>query len=402
MEVCGTHTVAIARAGFRSLLPEGLELISGPGCPVCVTANAEIDSIIALTRIPGVVVASFGDMVRVPGSSTSLQQRKAEGAAVEVVYSPLDALKLAQQLQDGPVNATAPAAATAAAASALSTPTQVVLVGVGFETTAPLIAATIERAAALGLENFSVLAVHKRVPPALEALAGDAEVALDALILPGHVSTILGIEPYAFLAERYGIPGVITGFEPVDILQGIVQLLEQLYRLRSGGTDAVGSAAAACTTGSAPSSSDTQSVHKSGGTHAAIENAYTRAVMQQGNPTALAAIDKVFEVCDAQWRGLGSIAESGYALRKAYARFDATKRFAEELAVLVEPTVEARGCRCGEVLRGVMSPCACPLFQKACTPQNPLGPCMVSSEGSCAAYYRYQITDTYSSRAARA
>jgi hydrogenase expression/formation protein HypD len=332
MEVCGTHTVAIARSGFRSVLPPNVRLISGPGCPVCVTANVDIDRIIALTRVPDVLVATFGDMIRVPGSSTSLMQRKAEGAAVEVVYSPLDALALAQEHSDR----------------------QVVFVGVGFETTAPLVAATIERAAALSLENFSVLAVHKRVPPALDALVNDPEVALDALILPGHVSTILGVEPYEFLARDYNIPGVITGFEPVDVLQGIAQLLEQLL---AG--------------------------------EARIEIAYKRAVMSAGNQAALAAIDRIFTVCDATWRGLGTIPSSGYAIREKYGTFDALRR----LDLTVEPTVEPRGCKCGDVLRGVLSPNACPLFGTACTPANPIGPCMVSSEGSCAAYFRYQVKD---------
>jgi hydrogenase expression/formation protein HypD len=329
MEVCGTHTVAIARNGFHSVLPPSIRLISGPGCPVCVTANADIDRIIALTRLPDVTVATFGDMVRVPGSSTSLMQRRAEGASIEVVYSPLDAVALAQEHPSR----------------------QVVFVGVGFETTAPLVAATIERAKALGLTNFSVIAVHKRVPPALASLVNDPEVAFDALILPGHVSTVLGAAPYAFLADDYGIPGVITGFEPVDVLQGIAQLLEQ---------------------------------HVSG--RAAVEIAYRRAVMPDGNPTARAAIERVFTVCDADWRGLGTIPTSGYAIRDAFASYDATRRFELEC----EATVEPRGCRCGDVLRGVIPPDGCPLFGRACTPADPVGPCMVSSEGSCAAYHRYR------------
>lgn len=332
MEVCGTHTVAIARSGFRSVLPTNVKLISGPGCPVCVTANVDIDCIIALTRVPGVIVATFGDMIRVPGSSTSLMQRKAEGAAVEVVYSPLDAIRLAQENRHQ----------------------EVVFVGVGFETTAPLVAATVERAVILKLKNFSVLAVHKRVSPALEALVNDPDVALDALILPGHVSTILGIEPYKFLAHDYHIPGVITGFEPVDVLQGIAQLLEQ----RTKGM-------------------------------AHIEIAYKRAVMREGNPAAREAIDRIFTVCDATWRGLGPIPNSGYTMRDEFTFYDATRRFVLD----VEPTVEPPGCQCGDVLRGVISPNACPLFGTACTPINPIGPCMVSSEGSCAAYFRYQVKD---------
>jgi hydrogenase expression/formation protein HypD len=280
-----------------------------------------------------VTVATFGDMVRVPGSSTSLGQRKAEGAPVEVVYSPLDAIKLAQEHPER----------------------QVVFVAVGFETTTPLTAATVERAAAAQLTNFSVLTAHKQVPPALEVLANDDEVAIDALILPGHVSTILGVEPYEFLATRYHIPGVITGFDPVDILQGIAQLLRQLAEGRS-----------------------------------AIEIAYSRAVMREGNPTARAAIARVFDAVDATWRGLGSIPASGLELNAAHAGFDAARRFAIE----PEPTVEPKGCRCGDVLRGIITPSQCPLFSVACTPQNPIGPCMVSSEGSCAAFMIYRINET--------
>jgi hydrogenase expression/formation protein HypD len=225
-------------------------------------------------------------------------------------------------------------------------------VAVGFETTTPLIAASIERAAAQNLDNFTVLTAHKRVPPALKALADDPHVKLDALLLPGHVSTILGLEPYQFLAREYGIPGVIAGFEPVDMLQAIAELLEQLL------------------TGQPK-----------------IQNAYTRAVMSQGNPHARAVIERVFEGTDAQWRGLGRIPDSGYQLRSTYKKFDADARF----NITPEPTVEPKGCRCGDVLRGYLAPNECPLYAKACTPANPIGPCMVSSEGSCAAFYKYQL-----------
>jgi hydrogenase expression/formation protein HypD len=330
MEVCGTHTMAIARAGLRQILPTNIKLISGPGCPVCVTANVDIDRVIALSRLPDVTITSFGDMMRVPGSSSSLQARRAEGAKIEVVYSPLDAITLAQ---DNPNQ-------------------HYSFVGVGFETTTPLVAATIERAAALGLDNFSVLAAFKAVPPALEALANDHHVSLDALILPGHVSTILGIEPYEFLAEKYGIGGVITGFEPVDILQGVTELLHQLQA-----------------------------------DEPKIQFAYSRAVMPEGNPAARSAIERVFEPCDAQWRGLGLIAGSGYRIRQKFADYDASRRF----ELVSETTVEPKGCLCGDVLRGYIEPSDCPLFAKACTPANPVGPCMVSSEGSCAAYYKYQL-----------
>ena len=328
MEVCGTHTVAIARNGIRALMPEGVRLASGPGCPVCVTSNHDIDKVIALARVPEVTITTFGDMTRVPGSTSSLLAEQAAGRSVQIVYSPLDALRIAQENPDR----------------------EIVFVGVGFETTTPLVAIAIKRAKAMGLRNFSVYGAHKNMPGALEAIVNDPALKLDALILPGHVSTIIGAEPYRFLAEKYGIPGVITGFEPVDVLQGIAMIMRQLHEGR-----------------------------------AEIEIAYARGVMPEGNPVALAAIDEVFETCTATWRGLGDIPGSGYRIRDEFAEFDAMRRFEPD----VEPTVEHKGCRCGDVLRGVMAPNECPLFRTVCSPENPVGPCMVSSEGSCAAYYRY-------------
>lgn len=328
MEVCGTHTVAIARNGIRDLMPEGLRLASGPGCPVCVTCNRDIDTVIALARIPNVTITTFGDMTRVPGSTSSLLAEQAAGRSVEIVYSPLDALAFARAHPER----------------------EVVFVGVGFETTTPLVAMAIKRAKAMGLSNFTVFAAHKNMPGALELLVGDPTLELDALILPGHVSTIIGAEPYRFLAEKYGIPGVITGFEPVDVLQGIAMLVRQLHEGR-----------------------------------AEIEIAYARGVMPEGNPVALAAIDEVFETCAATWRGLGDIPGSGYRIRDEFADFDAVRRFEPD----VEPTRDPKGCRCGDVLRARIAPNECPLFRTVCTPENPVGPCMVSSEGSCAAYYRY-------------
>ena len=328
MEVCGTHTVAIARNGIRGLMPEGTRLASGPGCPVCVTSNHDIDKVIALARVPEVTIATFGDMTRVPGSSSSLLAEQAAGRSVEIVYSPLDALRLAQE----------------------NPGRQIVFVGVGFETTTPLVAMAIKRAKAMGLKNFTVYGAHKNMPGALEVIINDPALKLDALILPGHVSTIIGAEPYRFLAEKYGIPGVITGFEPVDVLQGIAMIMRQLHEGR-----------------------------------AEIEIAYARGVMPEGNPVALAAIDEVFETCSATWRGLGEIPGSGYRIREEFADFDAMRRFQPD----VEEVREHAGCRCGDVLRGIMAPSECPLFRKVCTPENPVGPCMVSSEGSCAAYYRY-------------
>mgnify|MGYP002529112887 FL=1 len=250
MEVCGTHTVAIARNGLRDLMPNDTKLVSGPGCPVCVTSNEDIDTVIALARIPNVMIATFGDMTRVPGSTSSLLKEQAEGRSINIVYSPLDALKLAQEHPDK----------------------EIVFVGVGFETTTPLVAMAIKRAQALGLKNFSVFVAHKNMPNALEVIVSDPELKIDALILPGHVSTIIGTKPYEFLAEKYGIPGVITGFEPVDVLQGIAMIMRQLHEGR-----------------------------------AEIEIAYSRGVMREGNPVALAAIDEVFDTVDATWRGLGVI-----------------------------------------------------------------------------------------------
>ena len=308
-EVCGTHTVSIGRYGFRSIMPAGLKLLSGPGCPVCVTANRDIDHAIALANIDGAIITTFGDMMRVPGSSTSLAAQKAAGRDIRIVYSPLDALDIAEQNPDRPV----------------------IFMGVGFETTTPTIAAAILEAEARGLLNFSVYCAHKTTPPALRAIANDPETTIDGFILPGHVATITGLAPFSFLVDEFNTPGVVTGFEPVDILQGICMLVQMVVEDRP-----------------------------------AIDNAYRRG--------------------DTTWRGLGPIAASGLAIRPEFSRFDARTRF----DVPVEATVEPRGCRCGDVLRGAITPSDCPLFGRTCTPEHPVGPCMVSSEGSCAAYYRYR------------
>jgi hydrogenase expression/formation protein HypD len=328
MEVCGTHTVAIARFGLREVMPDNITLLSGPGCPVCVTANRDIDLAIEIGRVPGVVLTTFGDMMKVPGSYSSLAREKADGRDVRVVYSPLDAVAMAEAEPDK----------------------QVVFLGVGFETTVPTIAVTIKSAAARGVKNFSVLSVHKTVPKALEALVNDPEVAIQGFILPGHVSTIIGPEPYRFLATEYHVPGVATGFEPVDVLQGVWMLAKQISEGR-----------------------------------AEIEIAYRRGIEPAGNPTAQAAIAEVFEPTDAEWRGIGVIPGTGLAIREEFAAWDAAKRF----DVTPPEPREIPGCQCGEVLRGVTLPFECRLFGKGCTPEHPIGPCMVSSEGSCAAYYRY-------------
>ena len=329
MEVCGTHTVSIGRYGFRSIMPAGLKLLSGPGCPVCVTANRDIDHAIALAQMDGAIITTFGDMLRVPGSTTSLAAQKAAGRDIRIVYSPLDALDIAAQ---NPAR-------------------EVIFMGVGFETTTPTIAAAILEAQARGLKNFSVFCAHKTTPPALAAIANDPETTIDGFILPGHVSTITGLEPFGFLVRDFDTPGVVTGFEPVDILEGICMLVEMIV------------------------SKDP-----------AIKNAYRRGVNQNGNAVARELTAQVFEPCDATWRGLGPIAGSGLRMRDKFAAFDASRRFDVE----VEPTREPRGCRCGDVLRGAITPNGCPLFGHACTPEHPVGPCMVSSEGSCAAYFRYR------------
>lgn len=328
MEVCGTHTVAISRNGIRQVIPETIKLLSGPGCPVCVTANSDIDRAIELAKVDGVIMTTFGDMMKVPGSYSSFSKEKAAGADIRVVYSTVDALKIAEDNPDR----------------------EVVFFGVGFETTSPTIALSIVEAKRRGLKNYSVYAHHKVVPPAMAALLSLGEVKIDGFICPGHVSAIIGSAPYEFIAEDYGIPCVITGFEPIDILQGILMLVEQIETGRSE-----------------------------------VEIQYTRTVRPEGNPTAVKLLEDIFEITDADWRGIGVISGTGMSLRPEYAEFDATKRFSVELPPVREP----KGCACGEILRGVKLPHECGLFAKACTPEHPIGPCMVSTEGSCAAYYRY-------------
>ncbi len=329
MEVCGTHTMAIARYGIRQLLPEGIRLVSGPGCPVCVTPNGYLDRAIALARLPEITVATFGDMLRVPGSESSLEREKAQGHDVRVVYSPRDAVAIALNEPDR----------------------QVVFLGVGFETTAPTVAAAILEAQRTGVRNFCVLCAHKTMPQAMRALVANGRVGLDGFICPGHVSAIIGAEPYRFLAAEFGKACVITGFEPVDILQGLLMLVRQV---RSG--------------------------------KPAVEIQYSRVVRPEGNPKAQAILAEVFEPCDAEWRGLGWIPGSGLRIRDEYVDFDAARRFPLE----IPPPKEPQGCRCGEVLQGLVEPDECPLFGGGCTPERPVGACMVSSEGRCAAYYRYQ------------
>jgi hydrogenase expression/formation protein HypD len=331
MEVCGTHTMAIARYGLRQLLPPGLRLVSGPGCPVCVTAIGDLDRVVALGRLPEVTLVTFGDLMRVPASRTTLARERATGADVRVVYSPRDAVELA----------------------AAEAERQVVFAGIGFETTAPTVAAAILEAQQRGLTNFSVLSLHKTMPLPLRLLMELGETPIDGFILPGHVSVITGTACYEFLADEFGVGGVVAGFEPDDVLEGLLMLLRQKQPR--------------------------------------IEIGYRRAVRPEGNPVARALMERVFAPCDADWRGLGVIPGSGLALRAEYAQFDATARFAIEAGEPDEP----KGCACGEVLRGVLDPAACPLFGVRCTPEDPVGACMVSSEGSCAARYRYRDVEEW-------
>lgn len=328
MEVCGTHTVAIFKAGIRQLLPPQVELVSGPGCPVCVTPNSYLDTAVAYSRQPDVIITTFGDMLRVPGSSSSLAAEKAAGADIRVVYSPLDSLAVAAAYPDK----------------------KVIFLAVGFETTAPTAAATVLAAEQAGLANFFVLSAHKTVPLALRALLTAGEAQVDGLILPGHVSAIIGEQPYRFLAAEYNAPAVIAGFAPLEILQAVHSLTAQI---------AAG--------------------------QASLANEYRRVVRPEGNPAARAVLAKVYEEADAAWRGIGVIPGSGLAVNAAYRRFDALA----SLPVTVEETKDHPGCRCGEVLRGVVKPADCPLFGTACTPELPVGSCMVSVEGTCAAWYKY-------------
>jgi len=328
MEFCGGHTHAIFRHGLRQMLPPTVQLRSGPGCPVCVTANADLDRAIALAMLPDVILTTFGDMLRVPGSHSSLQTAKAEGADVRMVYSTLDALQMAREQPDRAV----------------------IFLGIGFETTAPTVAATVLQADAEGLDNFYVLSLHKLTPPATCAILDAGEVNLAGIIGPGHVTTIIGSEAWEFLPREYGVPCAVAGFEPLDILRSVAALVEM--------------------------AEDGQ---------AAVANTYSRCVRPEGNQRALDIVYRIFEVSEADWRGLGRVPASGLALRPEYARFNAALAFPVDPG----PTREHKGCRCGDLLRGVAEPPDCPLFRGVCTPAHPIGPCMVSTEGACAAWFRY-------------
>lgn len=329
MEICGTHTHAISRFGIREALPPHIRLISGPGCPVCVTTASDVNRVIQFSRLQKeVTIATFGDMMKVPGTDSSLQEERAAGADVRVVYSPLGALDIARA----------------------NPGRQVIFYGVGFETTVPTIAATILMARDEGLDNYSVLAYPKLTPPAMKGLLDSGYMEIHGFLCPGHVTAIIGAEAYGFIARDYHAPCVVAGFEPLDALYGLYMLIRQL---EEGRTD--------------------------------IEIQYTRVVTWEGNEKAKGVMQRVFEVCDAGWRGIGTIPMSGLRIRDEFAAFDAEKKFIIGGGIEKEPA----GCSCGEVLKGLITPPECKLFGKACTPESPVGPCMVSSEGTCAAYYKY-------------
>lgn len=328
MEFCGSHTAAILRYGIRQLLPPDIELLSGPGCPVCVTDQGDIDRALYLARLPDVIMTTFGDMLKVPGSRGSLAEARAEGADVRVVYSTMDALQLARE----------------------NPSRRVIFLGVGFETTAPTIAASIAQACEQGLDNYATLSLAKVCPPVIKALLDGGEIRLHGLICPGHVSAIIGTAPYEFIARDYAVACVIAGFEPVDILQAVAMLLSQFRQ-----------------------------------SHPGVEVAYTRGVAPAGNPQAISLINQIFEPATVSWRGMGEVPGSGLKLRAAYAAHDAEKLY----RIPPIPRYEASGCICGEILRGVKTPADCALFSRACTPERPIGPCMVSGEGACGAYYNY-------------
>lgn len=338
MEICGGHTHSIFKYGIEDLLPPNIDMIHGPGCPVCVIPLGRVDDAISLANQPNVIFTTFGDAMRVPGSSMSLLDAKAAGADVRMVYSPLDALKIARKNPER----------------------QVVFLALGFETTAPSTAMTVLHAEKEGIENFSIFCNHIMIVPALKALLDSPELKLDGFIGPGHVSTVIGTRPYEFVAGDYRKPMVVAGFEPLDILQAIYKVVKQCVEGR-----------------------------------AEIENQYRRVVTRDGNLRSLQVLSEVFELRDYfEWRGLGSIPRSGMKLKSKYARFDAERRFNVAGLRIADP----KACQCGEILKGVKKPWECKVFGTACTPETPIGSCMVSSEGACAAYYNFGRLSKVASR----
>jgi hydrogenase expression/formation protein HypD len=336
MEVCGTHTMAIGKSGLRQILPQNVRLISGPGCPVCVTDDLEIDKFLYLAENEKVIITTFGDLLRVPGTKGNLVNSRANGSKVTVVYSTLDAIKIAQKNPDY----------------------EIVFLGVGFETTAPTTAVSILQAHREGIKNYSVYSMHKRVIPAMNALLADPKTRIDGFICPGHVSTIIGAEPYKFISKNHKKPCVLTGFEVIDILEGILMILQQLNDSKA---------------------------------NVAIQ--YKRGINANGNPIALKIIDQVFTVIDCSWRGFGLIPNSGLKIRGEYKAYDTLHKFpmSDGIYRSTEKKSGSKGCSCGDILKGIKTPPECKLFKNKCTPSNPVGPCMVSSEGACAAYYRYEV-----------
>jgi hydrogenase expression/formation protein HypD len=328
MEFCGGHTIAIFRSGIRSVLPKNIKMLSGPGCPVCVTSNLDIDKAGEVVKLPDVILTTYGDMMKVPGSNENLFQLRAQGYDIRVVYSTLDAIKIAQQNMNK----------------------NIVFFGIGFETTAPTLAATILEAKKKNIKNFFVISVLKLTIPAIKVLLNLGEVNINGIIGPGHVSTIIGANTWRFLPEKFKIPIVLTGFEPLDILQAIELILDLIRKGK-----------------------------------AEVLNQYIRGIKPEGNTIAIDIMNKVFERVTVDWRGFGKIPESGLRVKKEFEDFDAEKKFSLNL----KPAKENQNCHCGEVLRGVISPDECELFRDICNPDNPMGPCMVSSEGTCAAYYHY-------------
>jgi hydrogenase expression/formation protein HypD len=329
MEVCGTHTMAISKSGLRQLLPANINLISGPGCPVCVTSIKDIDCMLEIINKYDVCVFTFGDMLRVPGSNSSLYTEKSKGKSIRICYSPTDALEFAKNNPEK----------------------NVIFVAIGFETTIPLIAVTAKRAYEENINNFYIYNTHKLIPPALDLLLSDKKVKIDGLLCPGHVSVIIGSKPYEFIPKKYNVPCVISGFEPVDILTSVKMILKQIKE-----------------------------------NHSEVQIQYSRAVRKEGNPTAVSQTYDVFEKTASEWRGLGCMPESGLKLKSEYLKFDAAKNF----PVGKVYSKEHPGCECGDILKGIKKPYECKLFSKACTPGSPVGPCMVSNEGTCAAYYKYE------------
>jgi hydrogenase expression/formation protein HypD len=330
MEFCGGHTIAIFKSGIRDILPKNVRLSSGPGCPVCVTSNSDIDKAGEYAKLPDVILTTYGDMMKVPGSYANLLQLRSEGYDIRVVYSTLDAVKIAEN----------------------NPQKHVIFFGIGFETTAPTLAASILSAKERGIKNFYVISVLKLTIPAIKALLELGEVKINGVIGPGHVSTIIGSDPWRILPDKFNIPCVLTGFEPLDILQGIELLL---LKIKEGKPE--------------------------------LLNQYSRSVKPEGNIIARKIMDQVFEVVDSDWRGFGVIPQSGLKINKKFEEFDAEKKF----NVTLNPIMENLNCHCGEVLRGIISPNECALFREVCNPENPMGPCMVSSEGTCAAYYHFYI-----------